>query len=100
MSKYKDLWLVTDCIDTTLPDDLIGNINLYVVGIFSSKEQALEKAHQYSHENYDNGEYTHDFEPLGTVKVTKVKSNYLYHSGKKIDHINYDNEPLYDDDEW
>lgn len=100
MSKYKDLWLVTDSIDTTLSDDLIGNIDLCVVGIFFSKEQALEKAQQYRHENYDNGEYTYDCETLGNINVTKVKSNYLYHSGKKIDHINYDNEPLYDNDEW
>lgn len=98
MSKYKNLWLVTDIIDTTLSDDFIGNVDIYVVGIFSSKEKALEKAHQYQHENYYNGEYTYDDEPLGTVKVTKVKSNYLYHGGKKIDNITYDNEPLYDDE--
>lgn len=99
MSKYKDLWLVTDTIDTTVSDDPIGNVDLYVVGIFSSKEKALEKARQYRYENYDNGEYMYYGEPFGTVKVTKVKSNYLYLSGKKFDNISYDNEPL-DDEEW
>lgn len=82
----KKVWLV---IESGTTDDSYSwqyENEVYVVGIFSSKELAMKKAEEYEKYNYsyieNQGISTED--PYGDIKLIPINVDQLYKNGKKI----------------